>query len=139
MTDVSPPAAKEPGAERRRADPRHDLGRRGEETAARYLQSRGLVLIDRNWRCREGEIDIVALDEGADTLVVVEVKTRTSTRFGTPVEAVTPVKAARLRRLASCWLRDHPLGVARVRIDVIGVLAPRGGRPQITHISDVTS
>ena len=139
MTDVSPQDAKVPEVEGRSADPRHELGRRGEDTAARYLQSSGLVLIDRNWRCREGEIDIVALDEAADTLVVVEVKTRRSTRFGTPVEAVTPVKAARLRRLASCWLRDHPLGVARVRIDVIGVLQPRGMRPEITHIRDVTS
>ena len=81
-------------------------------------------MLERNWRCAQGEIDIVALD--GDCLVVCEVKTRRGSAFGDPVEAVTSRKAARLRRLAACWLAEHG-GVQRaadVRVDVIGVLRP---------------
>ncbi len=120
------------------ADPRRELGRAGEDLATDHLRSQGLVIVERNWRCRDGEIDVVALDEEADTLVIVEVKTRRSNAFGSPLEAVTAAKAGRLRRLASRWLIEHPIGVNRVRIDVIGVLAPRGGRTRITHVRDVT-
>ena len=70
-------------------------------------------------------------------LVIVEVKTRRSLAFGSPVEAVTPVKAARLRRLAGCWLADHRGlvdGVADIRIDVIGLLRPSKGPAQIEHL-----
>ncbi|WP_265444217.1 YraN family protein [Flexivirga meconopsidis] len=116
---------------------RAELGRLGEDEAARYLQLQGLTVIERNWRCREGEIDIVALDDTGDCLVVVEVKTRTSITFGTPIEAVTPVKARRLRVLASRWLLDHPIGTARVRIDVIGVLRPLRGPVELEHLRDV--
>ncbi|MFC6706303.1 YraN family protein [Flexivirga alba] len=120
----------------RRPD-RRELGRRGEEEAARYLQLQGLTVIERNWRCREGEIDLVALDDTGDCLVVVEVKTRTSERFGRPVEAVTPVKARRLRVLAARWLADHPIATPNVRIDVIGVLWRPGGLLEIEHIQGV--
>ncbi|NNG39743.1 YraN family protein [Flexivirga sp. ID2601S] len=116
---------------------RAELGRLGEDEAARYLQLQGLTVIERNWRCREGEIDIVALDDVGDCLIVVEVKTRTSNAFGTPMEAVTPVKARRLRVLAARWLQDHPIGPARVRIDVIGVLRPVRGPLQLEHLQDV--
>lgn len=116
---------------------RRELGRLGEEEAARYLQLQGLTVIERNWRCRDGEIDIVALDDTGDCLVVVEVKTRTSEFFGRAVEAVTPVKARRLRVLAARWLADHPIGTSRVRIDVIGVLAPPGEPLAIEHLRDV--
>jgi len=116
---------------------RRTLGRLGEDEATRYLQLQGLTVIERNWRCREGEIDIVALDDVGDCLVVVEVKTRSSEFFGRAVEAVTPVKARRLRVLAARWLADHPLGSTRVRIDVIGVLAPPGQPLTIEHLRDV--
>lgn len=116
---------------------RRELGRRGEEEAARYLQLQGLTVIERNWRCREGEIDIVALDDVGDCLIVVEVKTRTSEFFGRAVEAVTPVKARRLRVLAAKWLTQHPIATSRVRIDVIGVLAPAGSAMSIEHLTDV--
>jgi len=94
-----------------------------------------MTILDRNWRCDQGEIDVVAMDETC--LVIVEVKTRRSLMFGSPVEAVTALKAARLRRLAACWMADHrPLvdPVADVRIDVIGILRPLRGPAQIEHL-----
>ena len=84
------------------------LGRYGEELAARYLRERGLRVLERNWRCPEGEIDIVALD--GDCLVVCEVKTRAGTGVGDPVEAVTWEKAMRLRRLSAAY-PTHDYGV----------------------------
>ena len=81
------------------------VGAYGERLAARYLVESGMQILDRNWRCDQGEIDIVAMD--GTCLVIVEVKTRRSLAFGSPVEAVSAVKAARLRRLAGCWLADH--------------------------------
>lgn len=111
-----------------------DLGRRGEELAAGHLQRRGWVVLARNWRCSEGELDIVATD-GADTVVFCEVKTRSGTGFGTPVEAVTRGKRRRIRRLAAIWLAA--VGQQRwvqCRFDVIGVLLGRDGAASITHV-----
>lgn len=100
------------------------LGRYGEQIAVDRLIDSGLDILDRNWRCPAGEIDIVALDGAA--LVFVEVKTRSSLAFGDPAEAVSRVKAARLRRLALHWLADHPDRHSEVlRFDVVSVL--RGG------------
>jgi putative endonuclease len=96
------------------------LGRYGEDLAARHLTSRGLVILDRNWRCDVGEIDIVARD--GDVLVICEVKTRSTNGFGAPLEAVTSVKAQRLLRLAACWLRAHQLPVVEVRVDLVGIV-----------------
>ena len=114
------------------------VGAYGERLAARYLTEAGMQILDRNWRCDQGEIDVVAMD--GTCLVIVEVKTRRSLRFGSPVEAVTAVKAARLRRLAACWLADHRSladPVADIRIDVIGVLRPTRGPAQIEHLVSV--
>lgn len=108
------------------------LGRYGEELATRYLRDRGMQVIERNWRCADGEIDIVALD--GDCLVVCEVKTRRGTGAGDPLEAVTWEKASRLRRLAAAYLRARPGPVGQVRIDVIGVLAERGRPPVVRHV-----
>ena len=116
------------------------VGAYGERFAARYLVESGMQILDRNWSCDQGEIDIVAMDDTC--LVIVEVKTRRSLSFGSPVEAVTAVKAARLRRLAACWLADHRSlvdPVADVRIDVIGVLRPRLGPAQIEHLVSVAA
>ena len=116
------------------------LGAYGERLAARYLVELGVQILDRNWRCAQGEIDIVALDDNC--LVIVEVKTRRSLLFGSPVEAVTALKAARLRRLAGCWLDDHRClvgSVTDIRIDVIGVLRPPRGPAQIEHLVAVTA
>lgn len=108
------------------------LGRYGEDLAARYLTDLGMEVLERNWRCEHGEVDLVALD--GDCLVVCEVKTRRSTVFGEPVEAVTWRKAARLRRLAAAWLAEHELRPGGVRIDVVGILRPATGPATLRHV-----
>lgn len=101
------------------------LGARGEDIAARYLAARGYRIRERNFRCRLGEIDLVAEDGGV--LVFVEVKARRSGRFGLPQEAVTPLKQARLRRLAQYYLLTHG-GLERpCRFDVLAVTFGPGG------------
>ena len=111
------------------------LGRYGEDAAARHLAAAGLTVRDRNWRCRQGELDIVALD--GDTLAVCEVKTRTEHGFQAPSEAVDATKAARLALLAERWLDERwqaapPPG--GVRIDLISVVhAPRGAA-RVEHL-----
>ena len=110
-----------------------ETGRHGEVLAARWLEGRGLRVVELNWRCREGEIDVVALD--GDEVVVVEVKTRRGTGWGHPLEAVTPAKLARLRRLAGAWLEAHPGTGRRVRIDVVGVVLGRTpADDEISHV-----
>lgn len=109
-----------------------DLGRRGEELAAQFLLAAGYTIVDRNWRCARGEIDLVAR-EGNDT-VFVEVKTRTSTAFGHPFEAITARKLARLRRLAMAWCDAHPYRRGLLRIDAIAVIAGAGAAPSIEHL-----
>ena len=113
---------------------RQALGGFGERLAARHLESRGFTVLDRNWRCNEGEIDIVAKDGG--TLVVCEVKARSSTRFGDPLEAITPVKARRLYRLGVRWARARGLGFVDLRVDVVTVLL-EGRRPRVEHLEGV--
>ncbi|MFE7543570.1 YraN family protein [Streptomyces platensis] len=128
--DTGPTAAKPPDT-RRRA-----LGRYGEDLAARRLIEAGMRILDRNWRCRDGEIDIVAAD--GDALVVCEVKTRRAGWYEHPMAAVRPEKTARLRLLAERWLERHggpPPG--GVRIDVVGVLLPARGAPVVQHARGV--
>jgi len=116
-----------------------ELGRRGEDVAAEYVEAQGMRVLERNWRCREGEIDVVALDGG--DVVVVEVKTRTGTGFGHALEAVTPAKLARLRRLAAAWCREHPSATERgLRIDVVGITVERcAGHERIDHVRGVVA
>jgi len=111
---------------------RQAVGAYGERIAAARLQELGMTILERNWRCSEGEIDIVARD--GDILVVCEVKTRRSNDFGSPLEGVTPLKAQRLRRLAACWLRDHPVRPEGVRIDVVGILRPARGPAEVDYL-----
>lgn len=111
------------------------LGRHGEDLAARHLVCAGLTILARNWRCEAGEIDIVAQD--GNTLVIVEVKTRRTTNFGTPAEAVTPRKADKLRELALWWLREHPGGGLGLRFDVVAILVPRNGATELSHLRGV--
>lgn len=110
-----------------------ELGRAGEQLAVDHLTGLGWRIIDRNWRCRQGEIDIVALD--GRTTVVVEVKTRSSLAFGHPLDAVTPRKLARLRRLAGAWCAQNA-AACRVRLDVVGVIVGRDGAT-IDHLRAV--
>jgi putative endonuclease len=108
------------------------LGRRGEEIAARYLEERaGLIILSRNWRCREGELDLVATDRSL--LVVCEVKTRTTPDFGTPAEAVTDAKAMRIRRLTRRWRHAHDVRDCDQRFDIVSVLWPPGQLPVVKH------
>lgn len=111
------------------------LGAWGETVAARHLCRRGMVLLDRNWRCEAGEIDLVLRD--GRVLVVCEVKTRSSEAFGPPVAAVDEAKVARLRRLAARWLQVHRARPDDVRIDLVGVLVPHDGDVQVEHVPGV--
>jgi putative endonuclease len=116
-------------------DPRRTLGRYGEEVAANYLTARGWRVVDRNWRRREGELDLVARPDPG-TLVFVEVKTRSGDACGLPEEAVTPRKVARLRRLAGAWMEAHGERAA-VRIDVIAVTTGGAAGRSLRHIEAV--
>lgn len=114
------------------AAPRRALGEYGERLAARHLTERGLVVLDRNWRCDLGEIDLVLRD--GSVLVVCEVKTRTSHVCGSPHEAVTAVKLARLRRLAARWVTEHAVHPPDIRIDLVAVTMQRRGMPVVEHV-----
>jgi putative endonuclease len=107
------------------------VGRYGEEVAAQYLSEAGLRILARNWRCPAGEIDIVG-EDGA-LVVICEVKTRSSLRFGDPAEAVDRAKAARLRRLGETWLAAHG-GGREARYDVVTVLRRPGIGPLVRHL-----
>lgn len=108
------------------------LGAYGEQVAAAHLVAAGMAIVERNWRCEMGEIDIVARD--GDTLVVCEVKTRSGGQFGSPLEKVTPAKAARLRRLAARWIVERGLHPDDVRIDLVGVTRQRRGAAEVLHV-----
>jgi len=110
---------------RRTANRRHELGRRGEEAAVAYLQAHGYIILDRNFRCRWGEIDIVARQ--ARTLVFVEVRTRTASPLGSAEESIGPQKKARLRRLAAYYLYRTGRGEVDCRFDVIAITADANG------------
>lgn len=114
---------------------RRALGTRGEDLAAAYLAGRGYRILDRNWRIREGELDIVARDE--DCIVAVEVKTRSGSGYGNPLEAITAAKAARLRRLLGEWVRTSGPGPSRLRIDAVGITLLPGERPRIDHLRGI--
>ena len=99
---------------------RRELGIAGEALAAAWYQERGWQVLATNWRCRDGEIDLVV--RRGPVLVFCEVKTRSSTAFSLPAEAVTPVKQTRLRRLAMLWLADTGHSARQLRFDVAAVL-----------------
>ncbi|BCJ54733.1 UPF0102 protein [Actinoplanes sp. NBRC 14428] len=111
---------------------RRAIGEYGERLAERHLTERGLVVLARNWRCAEGEIDLI-LRDGND-LVFCEVKTRRSDTYGTPAEAITRTKVHRLRRLAARWLSESRIHPREVRFDVVAVTAQPKGASRIEHI-----
>lgn len=111
------------------------LGRHGEQLAAEHLERSGLRILARNWRCSEGEIDIVAAERRV--LVVCEVKTRAGVRYGTPLEAITRAKQRRLRRLAVRWLVANGVLFDEVRIDVVGLTSDQAGGFTIEHVRGV--
>jgi putative endonuclease len=102
-----------------------ELGRRGEELAAQYLRRNGYELIQRNYVCKMGEMDIIAKEK--DTLVFIEVKTRTSTTFGPPQLAVNPKKQLQMSKVALYFLKEKKLENAKARFDVVAILlGPKG-------------
>ncbi len=112
-----------------------DLGRAGEELAAQYLRDKGYSILDRNWRCDQGEIDIIARQQ--NEVVFVEVKTRSGLKFGHPFEAITSAKLARMNRLAYAWCAQTSDRVPRIRVDVIAVIAPPDSEPRVEHLMRV--
>lgn len=112
-----------------------DFGSTGEQVAARFVESLGWMIVDRNWRCELGEVDLVAIDPTTPvpTTVVIEVKSRAGVGFGHPLEAITREKLARLRRLAVSWHKAHPDSPRALRLDAIGVVKRRGFAPIIDH------
>ncbi|MGH2697970.1 MAG: YraN family protein [Actinomycetota bacterium] len=114
-------------------DERRTLGSTGESLAADLYRRLGFRIVDRNWRCRSGELDLVVASD--DLLVFCEVKTRRSDFFGSPAEAVGYYKQARLRRLAAAWMNERRPGDVNVRFDVVSVVV--GERePLVTHLPD---
>jgi putative endonuclease len=111
------------------------LGRYGERLAADHLVAQGMVVLDRNWRCDEGELDLVLKD--GPTLVACEVKTRTSLDHGTPHEAITDAKLERLRRLAVRWVEARGVHPPATRVDLVAVLRPRRGRSVVDHVRGI--
>lgn len=114
--------------------PSMQLGQDGEDLAAEYLIDLGMQVLERNWRCADGELDVIARDRDG-TLVFCEVKTRSSTLYGEPSEAVGTAKARRIRRLALRWLEAHPGSRgADIRFDVVSVVRRRGWAPVLVHL-----
>jgi putative endonuclease len=113
------------------------LGRAGEDRVAAHLEKRGWRVVARNWRCRQGELDIVALD--GEQLVVVEVKTRRGMGFGHPLEAIDARKRARLWQLALAWAADHPdlVRTRDIRLDAVAVIGADVATARIEHVVDL--
>ncbi len=112
-----------------------EIGAAGEDLAARMLTECGYQIIDRNWRCRFGEVDIICRDPTSTRLVFAEVKTRTTQQYGGAKRGIGREKYCRLRQLVSLWLSRHPdmAGAGGVRIDLIAIDASAGKAPLITH------
>jgi putative endonuclease len=113
------------------------LGRFGEDVAARWLQDQGYEIVDRNWRCPEGELDLVGIHQG--WWVAVEVKTRRGTGYGHPFEAINARKLRRLHRLAWQWGAAHPDAgrMAGWRVDAVSVVLPAGGGLSVEVLKDI--
>jgi putative endonuclease len=111
------------------------LGKDGEQAAVDYLTAQGFRILDRNWRCAVGELDIVAVER--HVFVVCEVKTRSGTGYGTPLEAVGVRKQRRLRGLAVAWLTAHGIRFEQIRVDVVGLVREPSGGFTIEHVRGV--
>ncbi len=111
---------------------RINLGKQGEDIATTYLQTHGLIILERNYRQKSGEIDIIARD--GEWLVFVEVKTRTSLRFGQPYEAVTQRKQSQISLVALDYITRKNCNNTPIRFDVVSIILPVSGTPEITHL-----
>ena len=113
---------------------RHLLGRNGEKAAFKYLEKQGYIILEKNFSCRQGEIDIIALDN--DYIVFFEIKSRTNIEYGLPAESVTERKLKHILKTASYYLYKHHLENANIRIDVIEVYVKQGNYT-INHIKQI--
>ena len=122
-----------------KTESKQQLGVRGEDLACAELERQGMQVLERNWRCRLGEIDIVAEEAGRTglTLVFCEVKCRSGLGFGHPLEAITFAKMRTLRQLAALWMRGHHVKASTIRLDAIGVVLVPGQPPSLTHVRAV--
>ncbi|MDE0546909.1 YraN family protein [Microbacterium sp. C7(2022)] len=113
------------------------LGRAGEDRAAQYFVQQGYQVLDRNWRCSSGELDLIV--RRGDEVVFVEVKTRTSEGFGHPFEALDVRKRARLWRVSMAWIAAHRDAVqgCRTRVDAIGLVGADPSTAVVEHLVDV--
>ena len=110
------------------------LGRRGEDVAARYLEERGWVVLARNYRAGRKEVDLVVRRERL--VAFVEVKSRSTDRFGDPLHAITRRKRGEIAEVARAWRRAHPGSWTELRFDAVGVLFRPGAPPVVTHVED---
>jgi putative endonuclease len=115
------------------------VGVRGEDLACAELERQGMQVLERNWRCRLGEIDIVAAAASASalTLVFCEVKCRSGLGFRHPFDAITFAKMRTLRQLAALWMREHDVKASMIRLDAVGVVLVSGQEPSVTHVRAV--
>ncbi len=113
-----------------------ELGRRGEKLAAKHLKKGGMKVLARNYRCPVGEADLIALEKTTDceTIVFVEVKTRSSDKSVAPESAVNFAKQQKLRGIAKYYLASHNTADRPIRFDVVSIVIPPGGKPNIRHI-----
>lgn len=118
---------------------RAEVGRVGEDLAVEHLVAQGLRLVERNWRCALGELDVVVAEQTARGAVAVfcEVKTRTGLGYGGPLESITYAKVRRLRSLAAEWLTMHRWRPDDIRLDAVGVILLPGRDPQIDHVRGI--
>jgi len=117
----------------RTSDPRHILGKAGEILAKEHLEEKGFQVLFRNYKTRYGEIDLIAKD--GDYLVFIEVRTKTHTLFGHPLETVNHKKQEKIIRMARMFLAEHEVSqTIPCRFDVVGVISAKGGSPEIIHI-----
>jgi len=112
----------------------YQTGREGEEIAAAYLESKDLLILDRNYRFEKAEIDIVAFDH--TQVIFVEVKARSDTYFGHPEEYVTPAKEKNIKKAAEAWIYERKMETALVRFDIISIVSDGKSAPDITHFED---
>ncbi len=131
MTEVLEKTAKSDSLQKTNELTNKEIGRRGELAAARYLERCGYEILERNWDCPAGEVDIVARDE--ETLVFCEVKTRTSLDHGLPSEAVDSNKRNRYEKIAGWYLRDYEFTDIPVRFDVVALLVVGNDRALVRH------
>ncbi|HLR91170.1 MAG TPA: YraN family protein [Balneolaceae bacterium] len=110
------------------------IGDHGEELAASYLEAKGWLIFDRNYRFEKAELDIVATDR--NYIIFVEVKTRSNTYFGRPEEYVTPIKKRNLKKAAEAWIYERKMETAVCRFDIISIVQQDKGAPEITHYKD---